>query len=286
MNARMSEEGLDRWLDTATARLPCQVAGWVRDELQAHYQDAVESHRARGLDDGEARRVARFELGDPALTASALGAAHLSRQDCFVSVMICLLYPAALLLVPLLARWFDYYQTNLLVFLSTAAVIVYILSVYRALIHGLVRSVDRPIQMLSAAQILWAAIALLYYLVYRGLPLLGSPGVMRWNLSTFGMALLDVGLVAADIGCGIGALWLGAILLREAPASLRQARQIAWLLVAMGGINLIGNLSAVLGWSTWAFLTSALGEVVMTGGLAAIAFLFWTSATRHSLDAK
>ncbi len=286
MNLGTPDEEFGRWLDTATSRLPSQVGDWVRDELQAHYEDAAEAHRARGLDDLEASRLALQELGDPRLTASGLGSTHLTRQDCLVAVAICLLYPAALLFVPMLSHWLDYYQTNLLVFLSTAAVIVYILSAYRALIRGRVRSVDRPVRLVSIAQILWAAFAFVYYVLYRGLPLLGSPGVMRWPLSTPGTALLAVGLVAADVTCGIGVLWLGRTLLREAPASLPQARKIAWLLVALGGINLAGNLSAALGWSAGAFFTSALGDVVMTTGFAVIAFLFWTSATRGGIRSR
>lgn len=50
MNLTASEEEPKCRLDTATAKLPSQVADWVRDELQAHYQDAFENPTAPGLD--------------------------------------------------------------------------------------------------------------------------------------------------------------------------------------------------------------------------------------------
>ncbi|HEX8991319.1 MAG TPA: hypothetical protein VF784_06540 [Anaerolineales bacterium] len=81
MNLTTSEEEPKCWLDTATAKLPSQVADWVRDELQAHYQDAFENPTGRGLDYIEARRLALFELGHSALTASRLQKTHFSRRD-------------------------------------------------------------------------------------------------------------------------------------------------------------------------------------------------------------
>ena len=41
MNAEVELDELERWLDTATRGLPAESRGWVREELQFHYEDAV-----------------------------------------------------------------------------------------------------------------------------------------------------------------------------------------------------------------------------------------------------
>jgi hypothetical protein len=69
---------LARWLDTATEGLSSEVAAAVRDELTAHYEDALAEYTGQGAADAHARAMA--DLGAADTTAQGLKDAHLGRR--------------------------------------------------------------------------------------------------------------------------------------------------------------------------------------------------------------
>jgi hypothetical protein len=69
---------LARWLDTATEGLSSEVAAAVRDELTAHYEDALAEYTEQGAADAHARAMA--DLGAADTTAQGLKDAHLGRR--------------------------------------------------------------------------------------------------------------------------------------------------------------------------------------------------------------
>lgn len=69
---------IDHWLETATHPLPDSIAAEVKDELTAHYEDAVNDYLLQGYGADEARHWALADLGDARETAAHLKIAHLA----------------------------------------------------------------------------------------------------------------------------------------------------------------------------------------------------------------
>ena len=68
---------LNRWLDTVTQNLPADAAAYTRNEIIAHYQDAVADYTAAGSTPAEAHAQAMADLGQDTDTARGLKDAHL-----------------------------------------------------------------------------------------------------------------------------------------------------------------------------------------------------------------
>jgi hypothetical protein len=71
------DEDFRRWLDAVTRGLPPDLCAAVREEITAHYEDALQDYRARGKSPAEAHRAALADLGDADDTAQGLHDAHL-----------------------------------------------------------------------------------------------------------------------------------------------------------------------------------------------------------------
>ncbi len=282
MNSDTQQAMLNRWLDITTARLPLPVADSVRRELEAHYQDAVETYIAGAVDEAEARKLALLDLGNPAQIASGLERVHFSRYRCLLSTLVCLVYPLALISMPFVAQRLDIYRADLIWCLTSALVILYTLQAYKALIHASIRSLDRPIGLLSVTQLFLVSIAILYYLLYHRFPLFGPGDSIPGDLPRLGIAVMEISLIVADISCGLGVLWMGATLLRKVGCSLKFARLTGILLIALGGDNLLGNLAAVFDRISWVNVSLTLGYGIETIALLVMAFFFWISIPRRS----
>ncbi|MBN1991834.1 MAG: hypothetical protein JW953_03970 [Anaerolineae bacterium] len=68
---------LSRWLETVTQQLPAQAAAYTRDELTAHYEDALADYLAAGLTPDEAHAQAMADLGEGDVVSRGLKDAHL-----------------------------------------------------------------------------------------------------------------------------------------------------------------------------------------------------------------
>jgi len=68
---------LNRWLDTVTQNLPADAAAYTRNEIIAHYEDAVADYTTAGSTPEEAHAQAMADLGQDADTARGLKDAHL-----------------------------------------------------------------------------------------------------------------------------------------------------------------------------------------------------------------
>lgn len=91
---------LKRWLDTATKGLPDDIIESVREELLAHYEDALEDYTRHGITDEQAQSIALADLGDARETGQALRQTHLAaRKYIFAAVMS--IAPLLLMLVSL-----------------------------------------------------------------------------------------------------------------------------------------------------------------------------------------
>ncbi len=88
---------LNRWLDTITQNLPADAAAYTRNEIIAHYQDAVADYTAAGSTPEDAHTQAMADLGQDSDTARGLKDAHLGHRRyqwamlASLSVLVCML---------------------------------------------------------------------------------------------------------------------------------------------------------------------------------------------------
>jgi hypothetical protein len=69
--------GLKHWLDSVTQQLPPETANYTRNELIAHYEDAVADYTATGLSPDQAHTQAMTDLGKDEVTWRGLKDVHL-----------------------------------------------------------------------------------------------------------------------------------------------------------------------------------------------------------------
>lgn len=91
------DRDIDRWLDRATAGLPADARDWVRDELRAHYDDALAEHLTHGAPPDEARRLALAELGGAGVVSGGLRETHLAERRYAAAAAFSLIFPLAVL---------------------------------------------------------------------------------------------------------------------------------------------------------------------------------------------
>jgi hypothetical protein len=75
------QDEFEHWLRTALRPLSGQLATVTRDELTAHYEDALDGYVLDGLPLREAHRAALNDLGDPRSVQRGLYEAHRARRD-------------------------------------------------------------------------------------------------------------------------------------------------------------------------------------------------------------
>jgi hypothetical protein len=94
---RDQRSNVDHWLDRATAGLPADSRGWVRDELRAHYDDALAQHLSDGASPDEARRLALAELGGAGAVSGGLRETHLAERRYAAAAAFSLIFPLSVL---------------------------------------------------------------------------------------------------------------------------------------------------------------------------------------------
>lgn len=87
----------DVWLDDATRGMPKSSRGWVRDELLAHYEDALSDHLADGAAPDEAHRLVLAELGSANGVSGGLRETHLAERRYRFAAAASLIFPLTML---------------------------------------------------------------------------------------------------------------------------------------------------------------------------------------------
>ena len=257
------------WLDTATRKLPAEVAASAREELTVHYEDAVEAHMESGASQSDAHQQAIRELGAPNLVANGLSDVHRGQKHYFWGM-----FASASVLIVLIGRIILHEALDLElftaasnVFLGVGDVILTLITAYILMLLGRILSwrfnqtnVDRIITFLIAGQVLAIGCDVLYR-SFAGSELddlyVGSAlGV--FDADTLPAALLILGSGLGRIIMGTGIVLVG-LRVREASAGLYGlGKPLAFLLFAMGA----GLISTPL-WThlEWGFVVY-LAEVV------------------------
>lgn len=148
------ESELESWLAAATRGLSPDVSAIVRAEIEAHYLDALDEHRARGKTHHEAHMVAMRELGHTQETAQKLREVYLMQRRYLFASALSLVYPVMLIVtnfLPLSAL------TDTILLLSLLIPIVYILRTFKLLLNLRfdTQRADRAITYLLAGMSTW-----------------------------------------------------------------------------------------------------------------------------------
>ncbi len=260
---------VERWLDRATAGLPAEARGWVRDELRAHYDDAVAARLANGAAEGDARRMALAELGSAAAISGGLRETHLAGRRYRFAAAASLIFPLGILAhVLLLARGAGGLEAvvyDLLLLLP----LLYVLRVLHTL---LVLRYDVRVGR-RIALVAFGALALTVpEIVMDGCWIALSHG-FGGSLSALGLAALN-GLMVIDLLggllVGLGLIWLVEALLRvkDLRGFCGAARLAGYALALTSAASLAGGGDLL----TLAWL-GAIGFGILTHGSWALLFL-------------
>jgi hypothetical protein len=86
---------VEGWLNIATEKLPPATKARIGLEIDAHFEEARERHRAEGLDEAEALLHALKDLGDPDAASRRFRCEYLTEKD--IAVLRSELHPAVFL---------------------------------------------------------------------------------------------------------------------------------------------------------------------------------------------
>jgi hypothetical protein len=116
MNATLPQ--FDRWLKRATRGLARDVAALVREELTAHFEDAVAEYVSEGMTHLEAQQAALHDLGDDSEVAEGFQQTHGAGRHYLIAAVLGMSYPALYLLsIPFNERIAGTMVFNLAIFL-------------------------------------------------------------------------------------------------------------------------------------------------------------------------
>jgi hypothetical protein len=274
---------LTHWLDSATRGLPKEARGWIRAELQGHYDDAVQDHLEQGVSVEEAQRAALAELGSASAIRRDFSETHLAERRYRFAAAACLIFPLAMLAhVALIARGgagLDVIVYDLLLLLPLLYVLrsLHTLFVLRFNLH-----VERRLKLIAlgllamtlpeiALQAIWIAI---------------THGI-GGDVSVLAVILLN-GLMLADllgaVLLGIGFVWLVEALLRLKARGLWMLRPFCYVTLIAGYALALTSAASVTGQQGW-FNFTWLAALVLGVIMHALWLLMFTRAAQPNHSA-
>jgi hypothetical protein len=93
----MTSDDLKRWLDHVTCQLPEDVADMIREEITAHYDDAVADALVAGCSPEAAHQQAMAALGSASDVAAGFNQTHHAPRHYLIAAVMGMLYPLAYL---------------------------------------------------------------------------------------------------------------------------------------------------------------------------------------------
>lgn len=153
-NAQLNRD-LRQWLVRVTHGLTPDVEVEVKEEISAHYADAFDSYRSKGMPDRIAHQAAMRELGEAKEVAQNLRAAHLTKAQCLAASMASLVYPLAMPLASwLVERHIFYGWALVLIKLAILLPALYVLGTFTRVNQYRFRLLDLPLNLL-----IWSVLA-------------------------------------------------------------------------------------------------------------------------------
>jgi hypothetical protein len=259
---------LERWLDAATKGLPRESRGWVREELQFHYEDSVREHSARGMSAVEAHRAALAELGRAADVGGDLRETHLAERRYRIAAAASLIFPLTVLAHLLMASRGEaginiiFYDLLLLVPMLYVLRTLHTLLALRFQLH-----VERRLMAVAFGLIGITLPEILMAVFYLALTL-GIGGELTplvWGVLN---TLLLANLVGAVV-VGLGMVWLVEALLRLKNAAI--LRPFCYVALINGYVLALTSAVSVAGRQDWSDFTWQMALI-----LGVIVHALWT----------
>lgn len=234
---------LQRWLATATAGLPAEVAILTREELAAHYEDALDDYLDQGMTRADAHTRVMTDLGAAAHTAQGLSDVHRGQRHYVFAAIASLLAFCIIFVLPagLYAAGVGERSLPMLaLYVARPALMIYTMFIQKWLIGWRFHlpQVAHPINLLIIGLVL-ESIGMIVSVFIAGSADYADISRSLMQSQTLFQAGLLVVTQAGRMAASIGALWLGYLLARTDGWLYGLRLPLAVLTMAMGaGIGL------------------------------------------------
>ena len=237
---------LTRWLDAATHGLPKDAQTWIRAELYAHYEDAVQDQLERGAAADEAQRAALAELGSAKAIRRDLSETHLAERRYRFAAAISLIFPLAMLAhIILIARGsagLDVIAYDLLLLLP----LLYVLrSLHTLLVQRFDLHVERRLILIALGLLAMTLPEIVMQIIWIAMAFGVTSQVSLVGISALD-ALMSIDLIGAVV-LGIGFVWLVEALLRLKPGGLWMLRPFCYVALIAGYVLALTSAASITG---------------------------------------
>jgi hypothetical protein len=289
-----SNPELMAWLTTVTCGLPDNVSERVRSEIEAHYEDAVADHQAKGLSAPQARCAALTGLGDVRAAARGFRDTYLSERR-YLKAAFLSIAPTIVFLVLV----FFYFRAgnvqpepltslDITAFfgLLTFACALYVLPAFKTLlsVQFNVQRIDLPDAFLKTGLLVIALSSLLsQWAFHQQVAVLFNDPMIAVNYALFDAgSTLELGARLVNIA-GILALGLGWILLGDRLLGIEDERYgllkpLRWLFLVNGFSVASSGIALLLGSHIGGVIAVTAVVVVGTAKCALWTLLFFRAA--------
>ena len=135
----MSHPDLQSWLKKSTRGLDADLSEQIREDITAHYEDALDDYQSEGHDLATAHQMAMRDLGDESAVGAGFRHVHYSHWRYLAYALLGLVYPIGYLLsIPFNEALVGGVAFNLAIFLP----MIYIISSFRTLLRDRFSHVD------------------------------------------------------------------------------------------------------------------------------------------------
>lgn len=276
----MSHPDLDRWLKKSTRGLDAELSDMMRDEITAHYEDAMDDYVAEGYDLVTAHQMTMRDLGDESAVGKALRQVHYGNLRYLLYALVGLAFPIAYILsIPFNERLVGGVGFNLAIFLP----MIYVISSFRTVLRDRFSQVniEQNIMLIRWGIILVCVTRLIGWRLYHQPTIIES-----YTRSIFeAVSMWEMGLNMVSIA-GLLLAATGFVLIGEQTLHLQEdfyglLKPLALSIIVCGGGFAIYGLGSLFGQAD--FCTLAEMVAVMAGIIATLSwsFIFWRERQTH-----
>jgi hypothetical protein len=236
----------DNWLDAATRGVPKEARGWVREELLAHYEDALAEHMLDGTPPDEAHRRVVAELGSARSVSADLRETHLAERRYRVAAAASLIFPLTMLAhVTLTARGESGVEVLIYDLLLLLPMLYVLRNLHTLLVQRYRLNVGRRLRVVALGLLGMTLPEILmdgYWLaLMQGI----APAPSEAILGALN-ALMLIDLIGAVV-LGVGFVWLAEALLRLKDARLWSLRPFCYVTLVNGYTLALTSALGVVG---------------------------------------
>lgn len=270
----MIHPDLARWLKKSTRGLDADLAEMIREEITAHYEDAVDDYVAQGKTPDEAHMLAMRDLGDESAVGKGFRQVHHSDRRYLLYALVGLAYPVGYLLsIPFNERLVGGVAFNLAIFLP----IIYIISSFRTLLRDRISTVDIEKNIMLVR---WGII-LLCLTRFLGWEIFHQPTIVEsYSRSLFDAVngfemMLNIVSIAGLLLGAVGFVLIGEQTLRLREDFYGVLRTLGMAIIVCGSGFAIYGVGSMFGQATLCMLAEMFAVI---GGIIATlswSFVFW-----------